>query len=420
LLAALAQCLGWAGGDASGLLRRALVHHPRDFWLHFQLGASSKKGAEQAGAFRAALAVRPDAAVAHYNLGVVLQSERLFSEAVGPYQRAVALDPKYAAAHNNLGLVFEEQKKLAEASACYHKAIAADANYATPHLNLGSLFQAQGKLPEAIACYRNALKIDPKSAAGHNNLGTALRLQKKLDEAIACFQSAIKIDPNHAMAWCNLGHALREVDKYEEALSAFRRGNELGLQQRGWSYPSLFWVLETKQWIALDKKLAAFERGEGPPGAREQFAIAEFCGTTKRRYAAAARFYAGAFAADPKLADDLSAARRYNAACAAARAANGEGKDAADLDQPQRQRCRSQALIWLTAELQAWSVRVEKGPESNAVAAKTLHHWQNDSALVSVRDDKALADLPSDEQASWRRLWAAVAALRARAEKGMQ
>src|SRR5262249_1608987 len=63
LLTVLGKCLGGAGGDATGLLRRALIHHPRDFWLYFELGFASKKHAEQAGAFRAALAVRPEAAV---------------------------------------------------------------------------------------------------------------------------------------------------------------------------------------------------------------------------------------------------------------------------------------------------------------------------------------------------------------------
>ena len=43
---------------------------------------------------------------------------------------------------------------------------------------------------------------------------------------------------------------------------------------------------------------------------------------------AAARFYEEAFAAQPKLADDLGAAHRYNAACAAALAGCGQSKDA--------------------------------------------------------------------------------------------
>jgi len=420
LLAALGQCFRSAGGDASALFRRALIYHPRDFWLYLELGLSSRKGVEQAGAFRAALAVRPDAVVAHFNLGVVQQAERHLDEAIACYQNAVALDPKYSGAHNNLGLLFEEQNKPAEAIACYRRAIAADPRSVSAHLNLGSALQAQGKLSEAIAYYRKALDIDPQSDAGHNNLGTALRLQNKLDEAIVCFQTAIKINPNHAMAWCNLAHALRQQERYKEALPAMRRGHELGSHESGWSYPSAFWVLETQQWIALDEKLAALGRGKGSPGsAREQLALAEFCAANKKRYAAAARFYAGAFAADPKLADQLSVPRRYKAACAAVRAANGEGKDAADLDQLQRRRLRSQALDWLTAELKAWTLRLEKNPGSKTTVAKTLQHWQDDADLAGVRDDKLLANLPAEEHSVWQRLWADVAALRARAEKGM-
>src|SRR5262249_46293590 len=144
-----------------------------------------------------------------------------------------------------------------------------------------------------------------------------------------------------------------------------------------------------------------------------------FCQTNKHRYAAAARFYAGAFAAQPKLAKQFPANARYNAACAAARAANGEGKDAADLDQPERRRWRTPALDWLTAELKACTGRFKKDPRPDAALAKTLRHWQDDTDLASVRDDKALANLAAEEQSAWRRLWAGVAELQARAEKGV-
>jgi tetratricopeptide (TPR) repeat protein len=42
-----------------------------------------------------------------------------------------------------------------------------------------------------------------------------------------------------------------------------------------------------------------------------------------------------------------------------------------------------------------------------------LSSWQTDSALASVRDRAALAELPEDERQQWQRLWADVAALRA-------
>ena len=46
-----------------------------------------------------------------------------------------------------------------------------------------------------------------------------------------------------------------------------------------------------------------------------------------KRYAAAARLWAEALEADPTLADDRRAQHRYNAACAAALAAAGQGED---------------------------------------------------------------------------------------------
>ena len=232
------------------------------------------------------------------------------------------------------------------------------------------------------------------------------------------FQKAIQIDPNNAWAWCNLAHVLRQQGKFKQALPAMRRGHELGSRQSGWSYPSGAWVLETDRWIALDEKLAALTRGEAVPGsAGEQLALAEFCTTVKKRYATAARFYAGAFAAEPILAEHLPAANRYKAACAAARAASGAGKDAAGLDEPQRRRWRTQALEWLTAELAAWTTHFEKNPQSGPSLVKTLRQWQADTDLARIRDEPALVGLPVEEQSAWRQFWTRVAALEARGEK---
>jgi serine/threonine protein kinase/Tfp pilus assembly protein PilF len=412
LLAAFGHCFNSAGGDAAGFYHRALVHHPRDFWLCFEFGLASRNHAEQAGAFRAALATRPEAAVASYNLGVIQQADRQLDEAVACYRKAAELDPKHRGANNNLGLVLNQQKKTAEAIACYRNAIKSDPDHPNYHLNLGAILHEQGDLDGAIACFRKALKLDSRNAPALNNLGAVLRQRNELEEAIDCFHKAIKINPDHAMAWCNLGHALRQQGKFQEALPVFQRGHKLGLREKDWSYPTALWVLETQLWIARDKKLAAVLRGdESPADAREQLALAEFCVTHKKRYAAAARFYAAAFAAEPKLADAFLINRRYNAACAAARAAAGHDKDAGDLPEAERQHWRKQALEWLGAELAAWAMWLEKNPASKDGLAKTLRHWQSDNDLASVRDQNLLAKLTSREQASWRRFWADVNAL---------
>jgi hypothetical protein len=71
------------------------------------------------------------------------------------------------------------------------------------------------------------------------------------------------------------------------------------------------------------------------------------------RYAAAARWCAEVFTAHPHLVTGPPAGQRYYAACAAARAGCGRGRDAADLDDTSRAGFRRQALDWLRADLEA-------------------------------------------------------------------
>jgi tetratricopeptide (TPR) repeat protein len=138
----------------------------------------------------------------------------------------------------------------------------------------------------------------------------------------------------------------------------------------------------------------------------------------QNRYAAATRLYTDAFTAQPKLADDLQAGHRYNAACCAALAGSGQGGDAAKLDDKERARLRQQSLGWLRADLAAWGKQGESGtPQTRAVVQKTLQHWQEDSDLAGVRDAAALEKLPEAEHTEWNKLWADVDATVKKAAK---
>ncbi len=129
----------------------------------------------------------------------------------------------------------------------------------------------------------------------------------------------------------------------------------------------------------------------------------------RRLHAAAARHYSEAFAGQPKLADDLEAGHRYNAACNGALAGTGIGLDADSLDERQRAHLRRQALAWLRADLALWAKFVANGtPQQRETAAARLLHWQRDRDLVDVRHAAAVAALPADERAAWDELWAAV------------
>ena len=152
--------------------------------------------------------------------------------------------------------------------------------------------------------------------------------------------------------------------------------------------------------------------------AAEMLGFAQLC-YEKKLQGASARFWSEAFQAQPKLIDDMQAQHRYNAACAAALAGCGQGKDDPPLDDAARTRWHKQAIHWLKADLAAWSKILESGPpQARPFIAQTLQHWKADPDLAGLRDPAALAELPEDEQKACRALWADVDALLARVQGG--
>jgi serine/threonine-protein kinase len=398
------------------LVRRALLAHPGDFWLLYQLGMSSKNPVEQAGAFRAALALRPEAAIVYFNLGYLQQVQNLWAEAETCYRQAVKLEPGYGDAYNNLGMALDELGQPDEALTCYRRAVEIAPQSFAAHINLGAWFHARGQFDEAIASFRRANAIEPRNTTALNNLGAALRSTNQLDEAEKCCRMSVEIEPNNAFAWCNLGHILNMEGKFEDALQALRRGHELGSKQPGWNFPSAIWVLETETRMARDKKLSAVLRGEeSPADANEYAGMAELCLRYRERSGTALRFYKAAFAAAPLLAENLAAGHRCNAASAAALASEGKGQDAEELDADARNEALHQALAWLRGDVGACAQMLDRNPKDGAAIVGYLERIQTEPSLAGVRDAAALSKLSPDEQMSWQELWRDIASLRQRA-----
>jgi Flp pilus assembly protein TadD len=384
---------------------------------HYNLGNALHARGEMEEAikhYRTAIQLDPKDASAHCGLGVALKAKGKVEEAIKHYRTAIRLDPKYAQAHNNLGAALKAKGKVEEAIQHYRLAIQIDPKLAYAHTNLGKALKDKGKVEEAIQHYRQAIRLDPKYASAHYNLGRALHDKGEVEVAIRHYRTAVKLNPGYAEAHCNLGHALRRQGRFGEALAALKRGHELGSRRPGWRYPSADWVRQCKLLADLEPRLDVLLRGEDRPrDAAERLTLAQAC-RHRQLYAASVRFYAEAFAEQPKLAADLRPGHRhrYDAACYAALAASGRGKDADKLDGKERSRLRQQALDWLRADLAAWASLLDRGPPQDRLTARrTLRHWQRDADLAGVRDREALSKLPKEEQQAWQQLWADVEAL---------
>jgi eukaryotic-like serine/threonine-protein kinase len=415
LLAALGKALIWAKSDAVPLLTEAQERYPNDFWLNVYLGnalVQARKWGEAASYYRAALAVRPNTAAVYNNLGGALHKGRV-GGAIRAYQQALDLDPNAAPTWNNFGLALADEGRMEKAIAAFRKVIRLDPNYAQAHYNLGiALEKDKVRMEEVIPHFRKAVALDPKDAKSHHALGFALTSLRLLDEAIGELEQAVELDPKDTQTQGNLGFALLARGRFYEARTVARRCLDLLPNNHPQRRRTTQLLQECERWIALEEKLSAVLEGRGKPADNaERLALARLC-LEHKNLPAAARFYAEAFAAQPKLGDDLQAGHRYNAACAASLAAAGQGIDAAKLDDKERTRLRKQALDWLRADLAAWSKLVEGGETATrAAVVKTLQHWQKDADLSGLRDAPALTKLPESERAACQKLWKEVAEL---------
>jgi serine/threonine-protein kinase len=438
--------------EAIPLLRRALVLKPDYVWARALLGSELWRVGlwdEAFASLEQALALSPNDFWGLANLGTAHRARGNLDLAIRFYQQALRVQSNIPMIHQELGWTWEAKGDLAKAEAAYRDATRLPMCDRSCYCDLARLLEKRGAWDEAIQAYETALRqgpfapastglgrlatllanqadfdravrcrrsiaaADPSSIPARLALGHALRQQGKLDYSARCFQGILFKSPDCAEAHRGLGMALQAQGRFIEARASFHRGHELDTKRR--PQPSARWLKDCERLIELEGKLTAVLEGKLQPATpAERLEYAWLCVAYKKRPAAATRFYEEAFAADSTLAENLSAAHRYNAACSAALAACGQGSDAAVLDETKQADFRQKALRWLRADLDAWKSRLEKEP---AQVKRTMAHWRHDRDFAGVRGPEALARLSTGEREAWQQLWKDVDTLSERAAK---
>jgi eukaryotic-like serine/threonine-protein kinase len=399
-----------------GLLDEAILAHRKAIDLepnvaarHHNLGLCLQaKGQPDAAMaeFRRAVQLDPEQSAPHLGLGLCWKARGQLDEAMAECCRAIELDPGSAMAHHQLGRCWQDKGQLDEAMVEFRRAIKLDSKLSISHQTLGRCLHARGQLDLAMAEFRRAIELDPKLGVSHQSLGLCLQARGQLDEAIAEFHRHVQLDPKTASGHQCLAESLLQSGRFAEARAAVCRALDL-LPSQEPLLPTLREKLKLcERMLALDARLPALLQRIDPAAVDEQLELARLCRDHGQPHAAA-RLYATAFAARPALAEDVNTGNRYHAACAAVRAAAGQGPECARPGIRERAGLHKRAIAWLRADLDLRIRLVKDGNEPGW----SLADWRADPALASVRDSAALAKLPDAESEQWQRLWADVAAV---------
>jgi serine/threonine-protein kinase len=444
---------GWLD-EAIDYYQRALRHDPNNVWAHLNRGsllAERGRPDEALDHFQQAVRIDPRNVTAQLNLGNALRDKGRLDEAFDQFQQAIRLDPENAAPQNGLRSVLMQLGRGEEVRLAWQKALEANPpehdawfGYAELCLFLGHeeeyrracralldrfgatrdpfiaertarscllLPPAEDDLRTAAALVDRAVApVPPEHERGRPYFlfvqGLAEYRQGRPDKAIALMEGPASwvLQPAPRLVMAMAQHRLGRKEEARHTLAAAVLAFDWSAAQADSRDAWICHVLRREAETMILRNLPAFLEGTYQPQDNDErlalLGVCQFRGLRR----AAVRLYADAFAADPRLAGEFYTGLRHSAACSAALAAAGQGKDAQQLDDPERARLRRQALDWLRADLAAWTKAADR-----SLVQKTLKRWQQDASLGGLRDEEALAKLPQAEREGWRQLWSDVA-----------
>ena len=386
------------------------------------------------------MAIRPNAAAVYDGLGTALRSIGREGDAIEQFQRAIQIDPNFAGAYASLGGVLKSQGKVSESIEQYRHAVQIDPKYSWGHYVLANALRAGGQLDEAIAHYHQALDINPKMLQIHDDLATALRSAGRIGEALDEYQLAVQFKPKSAKPHYNMGESLVELGRLDEAIEQFRYAiqNQPNYVR---AYESLGRSLIAKRQFA-DARLAtsrALELLSDVDPHREQLhaqldrcdqlasmdaripAILQDRGTVldpaerllcaellfnRQEYDEAACQYTDVLADSSNTIPNLYLQYGFAAARAAARAGCSDASDESTPSDPRQILRCNQARSWLQLSLANLTEKENRNlDDDRLVILRTLSQWLNCPDLSSIRDERSLLKLPTDDDQQCRKLW---------------
>jgi len=139
-------------------------------------------------------------------------------EAIETFRKVVALRPNSAEAHLNLGIALVDQYDRTGGFEEFTKAVKLDPHSSRPYYNLGRFYYDAGKYDEAREQLERAIRLEPKFAGAYYFLALTEGQDNHVERANENLQKVVALQPNNADAQYLLGQNLERIGKTTEAI----------------------------------------------------------------------------------------------------------------------------------------------------------------------------------------------------------
>jgi len=153
----------------------------------------------------------------HFAAAQRAQRDKDYPAAEREYQAVLALAPDFAEVHMNLGLVYQLQDRFSEAMTEFHRALKLKPGLAGANFFLGVDYCRLGEGAKAIPYLQTALQTEPHRPDIWLWLATAQEISGELQSEVLTVRLALQLQPKDVDLLYLLGHAYERLGKQEVA-----------------------------------------------------------------------------------------------------------------------------------------------------------------------------------------------------------
>lgn len=189
-------------------------------------GNNARRLADAEMAARRAILIQPNYAAAFDRLGSALEARGLSnSDTEQAYRRAVELDSQSAVAHVHLARLLRKMNRASEADPFYKRA-AELAQDAPTLILIADALQSEQRWDDSEPLLKRALAMDGRNPNALFLMGRMLVVKKRYIEAEPLLKTVIEVSPRSFSPYNILGSAYLRMDRYQDAESVYNRASE--------------------------------------------------------------------------------------------------------------------------------------------------------------------------------------------------
>jgi tetratricopeptide (TPR) repeat protein len=208
--------------EAASAYQQAALADPKDPEPHLLAATLLEKNhpTDAEEEYQQALALTPESPDALAALTNFYTRQRRFADAEALLRKLVAVHPNDATAHLQLGRMLAIAGKTDDGIGELEAGLKLDPSDSQAQHDLADLYLETSKFSQAEELYRRLTASHPNDAAFHHGLGKALLHEKKYADAERELAQAVQLRPDFGPAYGDLAVAAAENKDYEFAIKA--------------------------------------------------------------------------------------------------------------------------------------------------------------------------------------------------------